>query len=112
MHSNFTAILKQQGPWWIGWIEEVPGVNAQEETKEKLLVSLKEILTEALEFNHEVEHTNKPIEISKQGKVRFRIIPVQMPDKSPWMRLRSQGILRGENTAEFYRVPALAVEVW
>jgi predicted RNase H-like HicB family nuclease len=51
MNSSFTAIVKRDGAWWIGWIEEVPGVNAQEETKEKLLDSLKEILREALEFN-------------------------------------------------------------
>ena len=51
MNSAFTAIVKKDGDWWIGWIEEVPGVNAQEETKEKLLSSLKEILGEALEFN-------------------------------------------------------------
>jgi predicted RNase H-like HicB family nuclease len=51
MDSNFTAILKNDGDWWIGWIEEVPGVNAQEKTKEMLLISLKEILAEALEFN-------------------------------------------------------------
>lgn len=24
---TFTAIIKQDGPWWIGWIEEIPGVN-------------------------------------------------------------------------------------
>jgi predicted RNase H-like HicB family nuclease len=51
MNSAFTAIVKKDGDWWIGWIEEVPGVNAQEETKEKLLSSLKETLCEALEFN-------------------------------------------------------------
>lgn len=51
MTRTFTAIVKQDGDWWIGWIEEVPGVNAQEETKEKLISSLKEILFEALEFN-------------------------------------------------------------
>ena len=51
MHTTFTAIIKKDGPWWIGWIEEVSGVNAQEETKEKLLSSLREILSEALEFN-------------------------------------------------------------
>jgi predicted RNase H-like HicB family nuclease len=51
VNSAFTAIVKKDGAWWIGWIEEVPGVNAQEETKEKLLASLKEILREALEFN-------------------------------------------------------------
>jgi predicted RNase H-like HicB family nuclease len=51
MHSTFTAITKKSGDWWIGWIEEVPGVNAQEKTKEELLSSLREVLSEALEFN-------------------------------------------------------------
>jgi len=53
MNNSYTAILKQDGDFWIGWIEEVPGVNAQERTKEALLLSLKEILREALEFNRE-----------------------------------------------------------
>lgn len=39
--------------WWIGWIEEVPGVNAQERSKEELLASLREVLKEALEFNRQ-----------------------------------------------------------
>lgn len=51
MTSTFTAIIKKSGEWWVGWIEEVPGVNAQEKTKEELRASLKEILAEALEFN-------------------------------------------------------------
>jgi predicted RNase H-like HicB family nuclease len=51
MKSSYTAITKQDADWWIGWIEEVPGVNAQERTKEELMKSLREILIEALEFN-------------------------------------------------------------
>lgn len=51
MTSSFTAIIKKDGNWWIGWVEEVPGVNAQERTKDKLMSSLKEILSEAIEFN-------------------------------------------------------------
>lgn len=51
MTSQYTAIVKQEGDWWVGWIEEIPGVNAQEASKEDLLASLKEILGEALEFN-------------------------------------------------------------
>jgi len=51
MKSTFTAVIKQDAGWWLGWIEEVPGVNAQELTKEALLSSLREILSEALEFN-------------------------------------------------------------
>jgi predicted RNase H-like HicB family nuclease len=50
---NCTAIVKQEGDWWIGWVEEMPGVNAQEHSKEELLASLREILLEALEFNRQ-----------------------------------------------------------
>ncbi len=53
MNNSYTAILKQDGDWWIGWVEEVPGVNGQEKSKEALLASLKVILREALEFNRE-----------------------------------------------------------
>ncbi|MDP2983522.1 MAG: type II toxin-antitoxin system HicB family antitoxin [Candidatus Latescibacter sp.] len=35
----------------MGWIEEVPGVNCQEQTKDELLKTLKVTLREALEFN-------------------------------------------------------------
>jgi predicted RNase H-like HicB family nuclease len=51
MTSTFTAITKKDGNWWVGWIEEVPGVNAQEKTKEELIASLREVLLEALAFN-------------------------------------------------------------
>jgi len=51
MKSTYTAIIKHDAGWWIGWIEEVPGVNAQEKTRAALLASLRKILKEALEFN-------------------------------------------------------------
>lgn len=41
--SRFTAVVKQDGEWWLGWVGEVPGVNAQEPTREALLASLKEV---------------------------------------------------------------------
>jgi predicted RNase H-like HicB family nuclease len=50
---SYTAIIKNTGDWWIGWIEEVPGVNAQEKSKSELISSLKEVLTEAIELNRE-----------------------------------------------------------
>ena len=53
MANTYTAITKQEGDWWIGWIEEVPGVNCQERTREELLESLRDTLREALEFNRE-----------------------------------------------------------
>jgi predicted RNase H-like HicB family nuclease len=51
MHQTYTAVIKQSGPWWIGWIEEVPGVNCQEATRDDLLETLKLTLREALDFN-------------------------------------------------------------
>jgi predicted RNase H-like HicB family nuclease len=51
MASTFTAVIRQDGPWWIGWIEEISGVNAQEHSREELLESLRQVLREALEFN-------------------------------------------------------------
>ena len=53
MNAEYTAVIKQDGDWWIGWIEEVPGVNCQERTKAGLLVSLREVLAEAIEFNRQ-----------------------------------------------------------
>jgi predicted RNase H-like HicB family nuclease len=38
---KYRAIIKKSGNWWIGWLVDLPGVNAQEKTKAELLKSLK-----------------------------------------------------------------------
>ncbi len=53
MKTEFTAIIKQDGNWWLGWVEEVPGANTQEETKEELLISLREATRDILELRRE-----------------------------------------------------------
>lgn len=53
MNAEYTAVIKQHGDWWIGWIEELPGVNCQEHSKAELMASLREVLAEALGFNRE-----------------------------------------------------------
>jgi hypothetical protein len=50
---SYTAVIRQDGPWWIGWVAEVPGMNAQEASREALLESLREVLREALDFNRQ-----------------------------------------------------------
>jgi len=50
---EYTAVVKQDGAWWIGWIEEIPGVNCQEATREELLTSLRITLREALAWNRQ-----------------------------------------------------------
>jgi len=68
MTNTYTAIIKQDGDWWIGWIEEVPGINCQERSREELIQSLKVTLKEALEFNRQEaiqaaapEYTEEPV---------------------------------------------------
>jgi hypothetical protein len=51
MKETYTAVIKQTGRWWIGWVEEVPGVNCQEASKKELLATLRVTLREALAFN-------------------------------------------------------------
>ena len=53
MSQIYTAVVRCDGEWWIGWVEEVPGVNAQEKSRELLLTSLREVLSEALVMNRE-----------------------------------------------------------
>ena len=48
---NYNAVIRQDGKWWIGWIEEVPGVNSQGATRDELLNNLREALSEAIEMN-------------------------------------------------------------
>jgi predicted RNase H-like HicB family nuclease len=51
MDCRYTAVIQQDGGWWIGWIEEIPGVNSQGATREELLANLQSALHEAIEMN-------------------------------------------------------------
>lgn len=51
MSARYTAIVQQRDSSWIGWVEEIPGVNSQGESREELLENLRSALHEALEMN-------------------------------------------------------------
>ena len=53
MHASLTAIIRQEEDWWIGWVEEIPGANAQEKTRDELLVSLRVAANDIIELNRE-----------------------------------------------------------
>jgi predicted RNase H-like HicB family nuclease len=38
---EYRAVIKKSGDWWIGWLVDLPGVNAQEKSRKKLIESLK-----------------------------------------------------------------------
>ncbi len=56
---KYRAVIKKSGDWWIGWLIDLPGVNAQERTKEELLKSLKigaeDFLTSEISFTPNAE---------------------------------------------------------
>ncbi|MBF6648761.1 type II toxin-antitoxin system HicB family antitoxin [Methylobacter sp. BlB1] len=58
MNNKYTAVIMQDGGWWLGWIEEIPGINCQEATHDELIESLKITLQEALAFNREAALLN------------------------------------------------------
>lgn len=51
--QEYKAVVKQEGEWWYGWIEEIPGVNCQERSREDLMETLRITLREAIELNRE-----------------------------------------------------------
>jgi predicted RNase H-like HicB family nuclease len=49
--NEYTAIVQRDGRWWVGWLEEIPGVSSQGESREELMANLRSALAEALEMN-------------------------------------------------------------
>jgi predicted RNase H-like HicB family nuclease len=64
---KFRAMIKKSDTWWIGWLVDLPGVNAQEKTREELLESLKigaeDLLSTAVPFEAEAQMTTIDIKI-------------------------------------------------
>jgi predicted RNase H-like HicB family nuclease len=58
---KYRAMIKKSGDWWIGWLIDLPGVNAQEKTREELLESLKigaqDMLATEVPFESEAQMT-------------------------------------------------------
>jgi len=56
---EFRAVVKKSDGWWIGWLVDLPGVNAQERTRDELLESLKtgaeDMLVTPLQLEEEAE---------------------------------------------------------
>jgi predicted RNase H-like HicB family nuclease len=51
---NLTAVFEQDGDWWIGYVEELPGANTQGRTLEEARENLKEAVQLVVEANREL----------------------------------------------------------
>jgi predicted RNase H-like HicB family nuclease len=52
--EKFTAVYEQDGRWWIGYVEELPGANTQGRTLEETRENLKEAVQLIIEANREL----------------------------------------------------------
>ena len=62
--ERFTAVFEQDGEWWLGYVEELPGANTQGRTLEEARENLKEAITLVIEANRELarrETTGKQV---------------------------------------------------
>jgi predicted RNase H-like HicB family nuclease len=60
MNKKFTAVYKKSGKWYLGWVEEIPGVNTQGKTLKDTRENLKEALSLVLETNRLLSQKNMP----------------------------------------------------
>ena len=72
---KYRAIIKKTGDWWIGWLVDLPGVNAQEKSKKGLLNSLRigaeDMLATQVQFKPGSEMTT--IEVSGPEWIHERL---------------------------------------
>lgn len=56
MVGQFTAVYLKRGKWYLGYVEEIPGVNTQGRTLAETKRNLKEALVLVLEANRALAH--------------------------------------------------------
>lgn len=56
MIGQFTAVYLKRGKWYVGYVEEIPGVNTQGRTLTEAKRNLKEALVMVLEANRAIAH--------------------------------------------------------
>jgi predicted RNase H-like HicB family nuclease len=52
--EKFTAVFEQDGEWWIGYLEELPGANTQGRTLEEARENLKDAVRLLIKANREL----------------------------------------------------------
>ncbi|TRZ93192.1 MAG: type II toxin-antitoxin system HicB family antitoxin [Dehalococcoidia bacterium] len=54
MSREFTGVIEKRGNWYIGYVEELPGVNTQGRTLKEVRENLREALCLIIEANKEL----------------------------------------------------------
>ncbi len=97
MPVTYTAVVQKSGEWWIGWVEEVPGVNSQGYTREELLDNLWDALEEALEINRSGARTaTNGVTNAQRQELRRRVAEddAHPEDVIPWEQVKAEARAR------------------
>jgi predicted RNase H-like HicB family nuclease len=54
MSREFTGVIEKRGNWYIGYVEELPGVNTQGRTLKEVRENLREAIQLIVEANREL----------------------------------------------------------
>ena len=66
MRNEFTAVVEQEGPWFIAYCAEVPGANGQGATREECLTNLRDAILLILEHRREESLRSAPPEARQE----------------------------------------------
>jgi predicted RNase H-like HicB family nuclease len=69
MRNEFTAIVEQDGPWFVAFCAEVPGANGQGKTHEECLANLREAISLILEHRREESMRSLPPEAKREAVI-------------------------------------------
>ena len=60
MIGQFTATYLRRGKWYLGFVQEIPGVNTQGRTLAEVKRNLREALILVIETNRQIAHRSQP----------------------------------------------------
>jgi len=73
--NQFTAVYKKSKDWFVGWIEEIPGVNTQGKT----IAEVRENLHEALLLILETNRASSRKQLKKNHSARRELMKITLP---------------------------------
>jgi predicted RNase H-like HicB family nuclease len=66
LKRQFTAVIERRGKWYVGFVEEIPGVNTQGQTTAEVRRNLKDALTLVMETNKELAAREGAAEVVRE----------------------------------------------
>jgi predicted RNase H-like HicB family nuclease len=70
MQRELTSVIEKSGNWYIGYVEELPGVNTQAKTLKEVKENLKEVLCLIIETNRDLAIKSQASILSRDSSLR------------------------------------------